>query len=771
MKSKIMKNMLPFMAAVLLGCTVSASGAETGFSPKSTLFFEGASTEQPVRSMEDAKEVVQSMAENIGMDERTQFEPWRTLTDTTGNQYYVFRQMFGGVTVSGGAVKVVADPDGNMLGLVSSVESDIPDEETKEGIDGAGAEAIVLNKMEEKGFENLSVLKGYTEQIILPVNLSLDPDSEEEKEEVRFVWVVYTNNDENCVQGGSELPYLAHYVTLDGEYLYSLPTIIPADEAGNTGYQASYVFEFMEPAEYEGTVTLHDGTEKEIAVTLMRDTRTGMYYLGNLERRIVVADCYEFLYNDGNVVLEASADNTGWDPVCLLSLYHYCQAWDYYNAIGWKSGDGKGTPMIILKDYCDKEHEPVNNAAYAGSYYGWQVFLTSSVNTFSQALDVLAHEFTHSVTHSVMTYNAYSNDYGAINEAISDIQGNICEMMAGETEDTEWEIGENSGTTLRSMSHPHEQNQPEYAWDLYYKPNVKMPTLTNDRGGVHSNSSLLNRVAYVLCEDGGMSLEEARSFWFAVDCSMVPGTNYRQLSELMPWVLSNLHMEKYLPSLRQAIEQTSLDSEQIPETFDSNRALVTLTLPDDEQFNDGNWLLTILSINPDEIKEQFDKITEEGENGNAFTELGSRMEEAFEQFLFEDAGKEIFRETFAKWVREYFMETLTIGTGAAGQDGRTVRMVTTPGYTLPVLIYLKFAPNDIKPETVKIAFYAGGKWVGAGSLESGLTETIPQLSGDDDKDGLFFKIDGGGECRIPDNGLEKMKPEDLEIQIQFPGES
>ena len=347
--------------------------------PDYSFFMEGTRTGESIKSMEDAAAVVADMTEEIGGNELTQFEPWRTITDTSGNNYYVFRQMYSGVTVSGGAVKVVTDKDGKMLGIVSSVEADLPDASAGEGIRAAEAESIVVSRLSDEGHENTLVLEEYTEKVILPVNLELDPDSTEEKEELRFVWAVFTNNDGGSLTGSSELPYLAHYVTLDGEYLYSLPTIIPGDEAGSTGFNASYVFEFMEPATYTGNVTLADGSETEITVDVMRDTRTGMYYLGNLERRMVVADCYEFLYNNGKVILEASADNTGWDSNSLLSLYNYCRAWDYYKEIGWTGGDGLGTPIMILKDFCDKNHEPIDNAAYAGSYYGWQLFLSSYV--------------------------------------------------------------------------------------------------------------------------------------------------------------------------------------------------------------------------------------------------------------------------------------------------------------------------------------------------------------------------------------------------------
>ena len=44
-------------------------------------------------------------------------------------------------------------------------------------------------------------------------------------------------------------------------------------------------------------------------------------------------------------------------------------------------------------------------------------------------LDVIAHEFTHCVTETAMGANLYRDDYGAINEAMSDILGNLCEAL------------------------------------------------------------------------------------------------------------------------------------------------------------------------------------------------------------------------------------------------------------------------------------------------------------------------------------------------------
>ena len=732
-------------------------GAEAAVHGGRVTFVNGACTAGPVTDMDGARQIVNAMTGLMGGNARTRFEPWRILTDAKGNRYYVFQQVYAGTTVPGGAVKVITDADGRMLGLTASVESSLPDTADAEGIKAAEAEEAVLRYLRETDRGQEDLLEGCTERILLPVKRDIDPDSTDETEDAkcRYVWAVYTTN---AGEKNAERPYLAHYVAMDGAYLYSLPTVLPGDEAGTAGYDAAYVFENKEPVEYTGKVVLSDGSEREITVSLMRDTDTGKYCLGNLERRIVVADCWEFIYNKGSVVPVESDRNEGWDNTCLLSLYNYCKAWDYYRDIGWNGGDGLGTPMLILKDFCNRDRQPINNAAYAGKYYGWQVFLSSSANDLARCLDVLAHEFTHCVTGSVMTFNAYMNDYGAINEAMSDIQGNLCEQLAGDTADAEWLLGENGGgSAFRSMSDPRAYRQPGYSWDLYYTPKVKEPTEINDRGGVHSNSSLLNNVAYRLCETGGMSLEEARRFWFAVDCAMVPGTDYAQLSEIMPWVLENQGMEQYRNALEAAMDATRLRSDEMPDAFDNDRALTVLTLPEDDRFRDGHWVLAILSVNWEELIGRLgDVLARRGKYAAALDELVSMLgldpavlpteeevaadpEHAWERFAGEigrfsgnredgAAGitRKLKREDLTKIWRKYFGDTFYAGQVAAGQDGRTIRLVCRPGQTIPLLYRLEIDSEE-HIQSAAFAIYTFGSWMDIGPLAASVLSDLAEM--------------------------------------------
>ena len=833
-----MKRLLALVTALMLMCaSVSAETAVSVHAPENQLtlediqalnggkanayfdndrlcFLEGTCTPDPVKTAGDAERVVASMTGLLGGDEKTHFELLRTLNDASGNVYFVFQQTYADLLVLGGAAKVIADQAGNMLGLIGSVESDLPEvNPAEEQITAEQAEELVFQHEIDAHRGAPEIMADMTQKIVLPVNRVLDMEADEVY--TRFVWAVYTNNPNASIANGTDLPYLAHYVTLAGEYLYSLPTILPGDAAAAAGYNAEYMFQFMEPVDYTGYVDLADGTEQEITVTLMRDSRTGMYYLGNIEHKIAVADCWEFLYNGGRVVVEYSPDNLEWDQVGLLSLYNYCRAYDYYKEIGWEGGDGEGTPILVLKDFCDIHHKPIDNAAYAGKFYGWQCFLSSAANKLSQCLDVCSHEFTHCVTHSVMTYNAYMNDYGAINEAISDIQGNICEMLLKATDDTKWEIGE-SVSTIRSMSDPHRYQQPEYSWDLHYQANVKTPTEVNDRGGVHTNSSLLNRLAYLLFEEGGMTLEEARAFWFAVDCAMVPGTDYAQLRELLPWVLRLTGLSKYHEALEKAIGDTRLGDSALPETLDDTQVMLTLNLPDNETFGDGNWMLGVFSINVDLLTEKLNALFERMANGDtaglpkALAELISKAEPEPESapvpeeqpgFL-ESLGKKLSdllnpdeSETkpeefdmseedlneLLDWIGQEMQGVAYAGTSSAGQDGHTVTMMGRPGYTVPYLMYIRLVPGTRDMEQMNMVAYLNHQWIdltgllntSSDKLEqmAAAMETLPKIisldlivnlfgklfgtkSWTDVLDVLTLNVPGGQAFEIPNNGLE-----------------
>ena len=408
-----------------------------------------------------------------------------------------------------------------------------------------------------------------------------------------------------------------------------------------------------------------------------------------------------------------------------------------------------------------------------------------------------------------MTYNAYMNDFGAINEAVSDIHGNLCEMLAGATEDTTWLLGENGQNTIRSMSDPHRFQQPEYVWDVYYRAEVKSPTDTNDHGGVHSNSSLLNRVAYLLCAEGGMPLEEARAFWFAVDCAMVPGSDFAQLRDLLPWVMKIAGMDKYQESLSKAIDMTRLGETSVPDPVEEDKAMLTLNLPDNEVFNNGKWILQFVSINAEKVLAFLSTLKEDFSSGSleAYPKLirdlaapapepaaekdePDLLEILLTEFL-ESAEKEDEPETeeenpdrteLLEWLQSKLNEFLYSDMGNAGSDGHCIRVMSKPGLTFPLLTYMSVDSGGARIEQMKILVFLNGRWFDLTAILDGVidsegnpdlqkaalcllqselfSELLNTLTASeslvDILKALSLDVKGGETIEIPDEGLKKI---------------
>ena len=160
-----------------------------------------------------------------------------------------------------------------------------------------------------------------------------------------------------------------------------------------------------------------------------------------------------------------SFDNQG---AAIRSYVHYDNAYDnaYWNGSVMTYGDGSGTYFDILT-----------------------------------SLDVAAHEIGHAVCEKTANL-AYQKESGAMNEGFSDIWGACIEYYAAPNKDT-WLIGEDierrtTSESLRSMSNPNAEGQPDTYGGTYWKNVNCTPTDANDYCGVHTNSGVLNFWFYVL---------------------------------------------------------------------------------------------------------------------------------------------------------------------------------------------------------------------------------------------------------------------------------
>lgn len=538
---------------------LSADGINTAFIGEK--FYDG-----KIKDQDAALEAVQSVIDRIGGDETTKVELFAERPTETGTTYYVFRQRAGDVLVYGASVKLVVNKDGEAVGLISALMPNIQLEDLAEwSITQEEAEEVVRKRCAEEGADSVEPLAGATEQTVIPL--------EDESETRRYAWTVYTDNYYSDIDAA----YLAHYVSEDGEYLYSIPISEPHNTEALAGDKANFNFDAFEPDTWSGTVTKTDGSQEDVEIPVLRDPETGDVYLGDAKRKILCADYSKF--TDDQTLAPCMQDEDGFYNSDVLAYDRYIRIWDLYEGIGWQGPDDEKTPSLLLMNMVDSAGDAVPNAFYRGFAYGWQTFSFDRESGLGGCLDVMGHEFTHCVTGTTMTTNLYMNDYGAINEGMSDILGNLSEI-ALEGKDGAWIIGEKSAQgASRSMGNPHEHMQPEFAWDTYWGPTASEATAANDCGGVHVNSSLLNIVSYKL-DEAGMDPNDQFYYWMNVAMAMTPLTDYPQMADLLPWCMEQAGYPQYVDTVKNIVEQARYAQTGEPGTLPEGAGIIRAKLDD-----------------------------------------------------------------------------------------------------------------------------------------------------------------------------------------------
>ena len=497
---------------------------------------------------------------------------------TTGYTYYLFLQRDGDVTVVNASIKVYVDPDGYTAALSCSFNPSTGiREETAGSINAEDAERIVRESFPD---QQLMVYSNVTSRVGVMEN-----------EQMMRVWSVFTNNPEMSL-GDSDLPFLQHLVSYSGQYLMNLPCstmkapLLERDDAIER--RAKAMFEGYEKDTWTGEVTLHDGTRASLTVPVARKIDDGRYYLMDLDRKMLVADYREVFYGSGEYVISSSDTNSGWKEKELIAMYNIGRAYDYFADHGLESVDGIGIPIAILSGVCNPDGSAIDNAYFSGYQDGFGLFAISDINNSVECLDVMAHEFTHGITSYTMGGCAYVNELGAINEAFSDIMGNLCELTCalndlsvargkttgqfditgtspyGSSDDPnptypDWRIAEMGGKPCRDMSDPVRFRQPAFVDDAYYcLPVSYQSTVMNDYGGVHENSSLLGSIAWTMNEHG-LNFERQYSLWMTAMNMMTPKSDYDDILQALIFARKSYGWEEEIDTwLEEAFAQRGL---------------------------------------------------------------------------------------------------------------------------------------------------------------------------------------------------------------------
>lgn len=211
----------------------------------------------------------------------------------------------------------------------------------------------------------------------------------------------------------------------------------------------------------------------------------------------------EYIDNN-NIWTVAEWDNANKDNAALDVHWATLTTYDYFlQKHGRNSYDNAGGQLLSyvnfdLTKYSD-DYTHSDNAFWLrdrmvyGEGTNYQPYVS---------LDIIAHEIGHGVCQFTAGLN-YSNESGALNEGFSDIWGACVENYAKPSSVNNWTIGEEvKPPYMRNMKDPRLNGYPRNYGGANWVQTVSNPDRSNDYGGVHKNSSVLNHWFYLLVNGG-----------------------------------------------------------------------------------------------------------------------------------------------------------------------------------------------------------------------------------------------------------------------------
>ena len=188
--------------------------------------------------------------------------------------------------------------------------------------------------------------------------------------------------------------------------------------------------------------------------------------------------------------------NSGWDSAAVSAISNVYEVFNYFKDTFGRDGiDGNNLNNLVSVHF----GSGYNNAFWNGAY---MVYGDGDDQVFSSlvgCLDIAAHEMSHGVIENTANL-IYQNQSGALNESFADIFGAMVDR-------DDWTLGEDctvaSPGFLRNLADPSTglSSQPTHMSEYRNLPANE----AGDYGGVHINSGIPNRAAYLMAD--GLSAE------------------------------------------------------------------------------------------------------------------------------------------------------------------------------------------------------------------------------------------------------------------------
>lgn len=452
-------------------------------------YISGKLSEKKTPSANEALKFLQENKELLGLSASSGFKVFSFEKDEVGNTYVKLHQTIDGIEVDGKQLTLRFDKNGvisNVLGNVENIAQSI----TKLGSKNLTSDKAIDIAKAQFSAKTLRAVPTALKTILIDNNKAY----EVYKVNIQYNkprignWNVYVEaNSGKVIKTEDNIRY-------DGAVTGSGTAVDGTTKSLNL-YQSGSTYQMKDTTKaMTGTIstyTANNGTSEP--GTLMTSSTTNVsdraavsahYYAG------VVYDFYKNMFNRN------SLDNSG---MSIISTVHYDSNYDnaFWDGSQMVYGDGDGTEFTY----------------------------------FSGDLDVVGHEMTHGVTERTANLT-YSYQSGALNESTSDVFGVLIEtydkynVKNGGTwqfNSSDWVVGDDiytpntPGDALRSLANPTLYSQPDNM--------ANYVNTSSDNGGVHTNSGITNKAAYLVAQALGCE-KTARIYYKALTTYYTSSTDF-----------------------------------------------------------------------------------------------------------------------------------------------------------------------------------------------------------------------------------------------------
>jgi Zn-dependent metalloprotease/uncharacterized protein YjdB len=522
------------------------SNGELKFQEKDgQVFLSGKLSQKGIAGSKAANEFLDANKQIFGIESsEDELQVVETKKDSSGDTFVKYNQVINGVTVEDKLLNVHFDKYGTIVSVNGKLEKN--KSVTKLGNENISESDAINIAKKQFSYESLASDPKVTKTIFT---------KDDKNYEVFKVNIYYTNPTRGNwnvfveVSSGNVIN-IENNIRYDGQVVGT-----GIDVSGNTKplnlyqYGSSYLMrDLSNPATgYINTYSANNSTTYGDLVS----NNTNMF---NLENHKASVSAH---YNAGKVI-------------------------DFYkNLFNRNSLDNNNMPIISYTHYDNK----YNNAFWDGQEMVYGDGDGTTFTYLSGDLDVVGHEMTHGVISYTANLN-YENQSGALNESMADVFGvliqsyskyNVSSGGAWQFNSSDWVIGDEiytpkiPGDALRSLSNPTLYMQPDNMSGYKYLQNNE----AGDWGGIHINSGIPNKAAYLIAQSIGMD-KIAKIYYRALVNYMTPTTDFQEARNLIAQSAADLygHSGNEVRAINNAFYSVGIGPKVVNDTYEPNNNMI-----------------------------------------------------------------------------------------------------------------------------------------------------------------------------------------------------